>query len=400
MSKILTEDIIPTLKQKVEETASGAVSEATEHLNTDVMTDWSQSNISGVSVTFTKKFKNLSTGATLSTSYNLGSANAEYAGLLSATGYTKLQNTASAGELSEETYERQQDTTRLQTQIDAIVASSDVKDVVGTKAALNSYDTKTLGDKDIIKVLQDESENNATTYYRWSAASSSFTLIGSEGPYYTKGETDSLLNGKATTASVTEAKNAADAAQQTANAANTAASNAQSAANNKATITMTSVDPGAGSSLAANNYTAVYGSSAGSVSSGDLSSRAVTSDKVDWSTMYGNSSIPTSKKTFSNGIFTFDVIRVGNICWTSGTTVVSNWPAGNLVDSGQTVSSGFRPMMDATIQVTCTDGQYKDSPRTFTVNANGKVVRSCGSAITGACRVEYSGLWITNDAWV
>lgn len=87
----------------------------------------------------------------------------------------------------------------LQSQIDAIVASSDVKDIVGTKAELNNYDTSTLGNNDIIKVLQDESENNATTYYRWNATTQQFTLIGEEGPYYTKSQTDTLLNAKQNT---------------------------------------------------------------------------------------------------------------------------------------------------------------------------------------------------------
>lgn len=91
----------------------------------------------------------------------------------------------------------QNEDTNLQSQIDAIVASSDVKDIVGTYAALQQYDTSTLGDNDIIKVLQDETHNNETTYYRWSTSSSTFTLIGEEGPYYTKSATDTLLNNKA-----------------------------------------------------------------------------------------------------------------------------------------------------------------------------------------------------------
>lgn len=78
----------------------------------------------------------------------------------------------------------------LQTQIDAISASSDVTDIVGTYAELQAYDTSTLGDKDIIKVLQDESRNNETTYYRWSTTTQTFTLIGEEGPYYTKSQAD------------------------------------------------------------------------------------------------------------------------------------------------------------------------------------------------------------------
>lgn len=84
----------------------------------------------------------------------------------------------------------------LQTQIDAISASSDVTDIVGTYAELQNYDTSTLGDNDIIKVLQDESQNGETTYYRWSTTTQSFTLIGEEGPYYTKAQADVLLNAK------------------------------------------------------------------------------------------------------------------------------------------------------------------------------------------------------------
>ena len=91
---------------------------------------------------------------------------------------------------------REQADTSLQGQIDAISASSDVKDIVGTHAELENYDTSTLGNNDIIKVLQDETEGGATTYYRWNASTSSFSLIGEEGPYYTKSQTDTLLNAK------------------------------------------------------------------------------------------------------------------------------------------------------------------------------------------------------------
>ena len=98
--------------------------------------------------------------------------------------------------LSDETTARQNADNGLQGQIDAITASSDVTDIVGTKAQLNNYDTSKLNDNDIIKVLQDESQNDETTYYRWSTTTQSFTLIGEEGPYYTKAESNVLLQGK------------------------------------------------------------------------------------------------------------------------------------------------------------------------------------------------------------
>ena len=98
--------------------------------------------------------------------------------------------------LGNEITARQTADNSLQGQIDAITASSDVTDIVGTKAQLNNYDTSKLNDNDIIKVLQDESQNDETTYYRWSTATQSFTLIGEEGPYYTKAESNVLLQGK------------------------------------------------------------------------------------------------------------------------------------------------------------------------------------------------------------
>lgn len=98
--------------------------------------------------------------------------------------------------ISNEATAREAADNNLQTQIDAISASSDVTDIVGTYAELQNYDTSTLGDNDIIKVLQDESQNEETTYYRWSTTTQSFTLIGEEGPYYTKAQADALLNAK------------------------------------------------------------------------------------------------------------------------------------------------------------------------------------------------------------
>lgn len=125
---------------------------------------------------------------------------------------TAIQNniTTVSNNLSSETTARQNADNNLQSQIDGISASSDVKDVVGTYAELQAYDTSTLGNNDIIKVLQDEAHSDETTYYRWSTTTQTFTLIGEEGPYYTKSATDTLLNtkaDKATTYTKTEVDN-------------------------------------------------------------------------------------------------------------------------------------------------------------------------------------------------
>lgn len=86
--------------------------------------------------------------------------------------------------------------TEIWKEIESIEAASDVVDIVGTKSELDSYDTSKIGDNDIIKVLQDETRDDATTYYRWNEASNTFTYIGAEGPYYTSSETDTLLADK------------------------------------------------------------------------------------------------------------------------------------------------------------------------------------------------------------
>lgn len=80
--------------------------------------------------------------------------------------------------------------------IEDLKGATDCADVVGTKAELDAYDTSKLTDQSIVKVLQDESQNYAQTYYRYSKSSDSFTLIGELGPFYTKDESDVLLGGK------------------------------------------------------------------------------------------------------------------------------------------------------------------------------------------------------------
>lgn len=107
----------------------------------------------------------------------------------------QLQTTVGSlsDDLGAETSARREADSNLQSQIDGISASSDVKDIVGTHAELQAYDTSALGNNDIIKVLQDEMHSGETTYYRWSTTTQTFTLIGEEGPYYTKAATDALL---------------------------------------------------------------------------------------------------------------------------------------------------------------------------------------------------------------
>lgn len=105
------------------------------------------------------------------------------------------------------------------TEIETIEASSDVVDVVGTYAELEAYDTSKLKDNDLIKVLADETRDDAITYYRWSTTTETFTYVGSEGPYYTSSEVDTLLAGKQGT--LTAGSNITIAADNTISATDT-----------------------------------------------------------------------------------------------------------------------------------------------------------------------------------
>ncbi len=104
--------------------------------------------------------------------------------------YTRSETDAA---ISVETANRSSADQSLQEQIDAISSSSDVVDVVGTYAELQAYDTSKLHDNDIIKVLTDETHDDAISYYRWDDTNEVFTYIGSQGPFYTKSETDATF---------------------------------------------------------------------------------------------------------------------------------------------------------------------------------------------------------------
>lgn len=79
--------------------------------------------------------------------------------------------------------EFESEVSRLDGRINVIEASSDVTDVVGTYSDLENYDTSTLTDNDIIKVLVDSTHDDATSYYRWSITSKTFSFVGSLGPF-------------------------------------------------------------------------------------------------------------------------------------------------------------------------------------------------------------------------
>lgn len=84
----------------------------------------------------------------------------------------------------------------VEDEVEEIKNNPDVFDIVPTYAALQAYDTSQLTDKDIIRVLVDETHDGASTYYRWNAQTQTFTYIGEAGDYYTREQIDDLLDEK------------------------------------------------------------------------------------------------------------------------------------------------------------------------------------------------------------
>lgn len=71
----------------------------------------------------------------------------------------------------------------VEEEVEELKNNPDVVDIVGTYQALQNYDTSTLTDKDVIRVLADETHNGDSTYYRYSKSLDSFTYIGESKQY-------------------------------------------------------------------------------------------------------------------------------------------------------------------------------------------------------------------------
>lgn len=70
----------------------------------------------------------------------------------------------------------------VEEEVEELKDNPDVSDIVDTYADLLAYDTSKLTDKDIIRVLNDETHNGESTYYRYDKTTDSWTYIGSTGP--------------------------------------------------------------------------------------------------------------------------------------------------------------------------------------------------------------------------
>lgn len=90
--------------------------------------------------------------------------------------------------IDKEAGDRQRADDELRSKIEDITVGGRpaVVDVLGSKAELDSYDTSKLIHEDIIKVLQDESHDNQSDYYRWSGIQNKFVYLGGTVQYLTQ----------------------------------------------------------------------------------------------------------------------------------------------------------------------------------------------------------------------
>lgn len=88
---------------------------------------------------------------------------------------------------------------RLDEEVQEIKNNPDVVDIVDTYADLQAYDTQHLTDKDIIRVLNDETHDGYSTYYRYNKQSDTFTYIGKVDAFVFEEFTFTLLDGTTVT---------------------------------------------------------------------------------------------------------------------------------------------------------------------------------------------------------
>ena len=85
----------------------------------------------------------------------------------------------------------------VEDEVERLENNPDVVDIVATYADLQAYDTQHLTDKDVIRVLQDETHDGNSTYYRYNKQTDTWTYIGESKQYTNFVGTDGTTAGEA-----------------------------------------------------------------------------------------------------------------------------------------------------------------------------------------------------------
>lgn len=87
----------------------------------------------------------------------------------------------------------------LDEEVQEIKNNPDVFDIVNTYADLEAYDTQHLTDNDIIRVLNDETHDGYSTYYRYDKDTDTWTYIGKVDAFVFEEFTFTLVDGTTVT---------------------------------------------------------------------------------------------------------------------------------------------------------------------------------------------------------
>lgn len=82
----------------------------------------------------------------------------------------------------------------LDEEVQQLKNNPDVYDIVNTYADLQAYDTQYVTDKDIIRVLNDETHDGYSTYYRYDKSTDTWTYIGKVDSFVFEEFTFTLLD--------------------------------------------------------------------------------------------------------------------------------------------------------------------------------------------------------------
>lgn len=350
MSQILSDTIIPTLKGYVEAKQDQLVSGTNiKTVNSQTLLGSGNVQVGDVSTTAMEEYveSQIGDGSTLDTRLD---------------GFDSSITTL------------QQTDTNLQSQIDAITSASDVADIVGTYEELQSYDTSKLTTNAIVKVLEDDTHNNASSYYRWTG--STWSYIGSEGPYYTKSEVDSTFVPQTTTV------------------------NGQALSSN---ITLTAANVGAASTsdLAATNanITTLQNGLATETSTRESADTNL-QDQID------ALDIPTSTSQLTNdsGFITASQAPVQSVNGQTGAVVISSTiaPATTTTLGGIIVGDNLTITEDGTLSANATSITVDDTLSTSSTNPvqNKVITNALNSKLDDTSVIIYSDESVLAATWV
>lgn len=175
----------------------------------------------------------------------------------------------------------------------------------------------------------------------------------------------------------------------------------------KTDITVTSVDPGEGSTLAEGEFIGVYGDAElvqtadianTAITTAKIANKAVTSDKIDFSTLVSSMKVVNWAPPYSGEEKEVYLYRIGCLVIICGTWTSESNTAYDNKAVAETLPSGYRPTQNVWIPWTTTQDSQTPFNGAWQFKPNGTVTYSCTATVNSRnTRMAVSGCWITSD---